>query len=105
MPWLEDLKFPRGYQMGTHKMFLPSNLKNHVGIVSFVFDGMNSDDLGMILDEDYDIAVRTGYHCAPYIHKYLHDESTLGTVRIGVSQFTTEDDVDQLIEALEELKE
>ncbi|MDY5474740.1 MAG: aminotransferase class V-fold PLP-dependent enzyme [Holdemanella porci] len=87
------------------KMFLPSNLKNHVGIVSFVFDGMNSDDLGMILDEDYDIAVRTGYHCAPYIHKYLHDESTLGTVRIGVSQFTTEDDVDQLIEALEELKE
>ena len=22
MPWLEDLKFPRGYQMGTHKKFL-----------------------------------------------------------------------------------
>ena len=21
MPWLEDLKFPRGYQMGTHKKF------------------------------------------------------------------------------------
>ena len=21
MPWLEDLKFPRGYQMGTHKIF------------------------------------------------------------------------------------
>lgn len=20
MPWLEDLKFPRGYQMGTHKI-------------------------------------------------------------------------------------
>jgi hypothetical protein len=22
MPWLEDLKFPRGYQMGTHKIKL-----------------------------------------------------------------------------------
>ena len=22
MPWLEDLKFPRGYQMGTHKLLL-----------------------------------------------------------------------------------
>ena len=22
MPWLEDLKFPRGYQMGTHKRIL-----------------------------------------------------------------------------------
>ena len=21
MPWLEDLKFPRGYQMGTHKQY------------------------------------------------------------------------------------
>ena len=21
MPWLEDLKFPRGYQMGTHKYY------------------------------------------------------------------------------------
>ena len=22
MPWLEDLKFPRGYQMGTHNFLL-----------------------------------------------------------------------------------
>ena len=34
MPWLEDLKFPRGYQMGTHKGLLKTplydmkNLKN-----------------------------------------------------------------------------
>ena len=31
---------------------------------------MNSNDVGTILDEDFDIAVRTGYHCAPYIHGY-----------------------------------
>lgn len=30
MPWLEDLKFPRGYQMGTHKKKL--NLLNEENI-------------------------------------------------------------------------
>ena len=57
----------------------------------------------MILDEDFDIAVRTGYHCAPYIHKYLKDESTLGTVRVGLGQFTNKQDIDQLINAIGEL--
>ena len=86
-------------------MFLPADLEKHIGIVSFTFDNMNSEDVGMILDEDFNIAVRTGYHCAPYIHKYLCDEGTLGTIRIGLGQFSTKMDIDQLITALEEMKE
>lgn len=85
------------------KMFLPKDRGVHVGIVSFVVDGYSSEDVGMILDEDFDIAVRTGYHCAPYIHKYLKDESSLGTVRVGLGQFTNKQDVDQLINAIDEL--
>lgn len=85
------------------RMFLPLNLEKHVGIVSFVINGFSSEDIGTILDEDFDIAVRTGYHCAPYIHKYLKDASTLGTVRIGIGQFTTREDINLLIKALEEI--
>lgn len=85
------------------KIFLPSNLEKHVGIVSILIEGFNSEDIGTILDEDFDIAVRTGYHCAPYIHKYLKDASSLGTVRIGISQFTTKDEIDILIKALKEI--
>ena len=87
------------------KTYLPGNSDRHVGIVSFTVDGMNSEDVGMILDEDFDIAVRTGYHCAPFIHKYLKDEGSLGTVRIGLGQFTTTSDIDCLIKALNELEE
>lgn len=50
------------------KMYLPNDLENHIGIVSLTVDGFSSEDIGIILDEDFDIAVRTGYHCAPYIH-------------------------------------
>lgn len=87
------------------KLFLPGNREQHVGIVSFIYEDMNSDDVGMILDEDYDIAVRTGYHCAPYIHDYLKDKSTLGTVRVGLGQFSTKEDIDSLVRALKEIDE
>ena len=87
------------------QMYLPKELTNHVGIVSFTYQGMASEDVGTILDDDYDIAVRTGYHCAPYIHEFLKDKSSLGTVRIGLSQFNSREDIDKLVNALEEIDE
>ena len=74
-----------------------------VGIVSFVVDGYLSSDVGSILDDEYDISVRTGYHCAPYIHEYLNDKEYGGTVRVGIGLYTTKTDIDRLIEALETL--
>lgn len=87
------------------KLYLPDDLDMHVGIVSFVLEGMNSEDVGMILDEDFDIAVRTGYHCAPYIHEFLQDKHTLGTVRVGLGQFNTKEDIDALVNALRDILE
>ena len=84
---------------GVRVIEYPSN-NLQVAVVSFIVDGYKSEDVGMILDEDFDIAVRTGYHCAPYIHKYLKDEPTLGTIRVGVGQYSTIDDIDELIKAL-----
>lgn len=94
---VEGLKSIRGI-----KIYLPDEEK-HTGILSFVCEGMNSNDIGEILDQDFDIAVRTGYHCAPYIHKYLKDERNVGTVRVGVGRYTSEEDLFKLIEALREL--
>lgn len=85
------------------KLYIPSNESCHVGIVSFSHVDYNSENLGIILDEDFDIAVRTGYHCAPLIHKYLKDTDSLGTVRIGLSNFTQIEDIDKLIDAINEI--
>ena len=59
--------------------------------------------MGILLDEKYGIAVRTGYHCAPLIHKYLKDKEYGGTVRVSLGPFTTEAELDVLAEALEEI--
>lgn len=74
-----------------------------IGIVSFTVDGYMSDEIGMILDDEYDIAVRTGFHCAPYIHEYLNDMSSGGTVRVGIGAYNTKEEIDTLIEALSTL--
>lgn len=81
----------------------PKDTEQRIGIVSIVFDNFASDDAGMILDEDFDIAVRTGYHCSPYIHKYLNDQSKRGTVRISLGQFNSLADINKLIVAIKDI--
>ena len=74
-----------------------------VGIISFVAEGYLSDDVGSILDDEFDIAVRTGYHCAPYIHEHLKDKPYGGTVRIGLGRYNTKEEINKLTEALDTL--
>lgn len=82
------------------KVLLPGDLDKHIGIVSFVVKDMNSNDVADILNDDFNIAVRAGYHCAPFIHKYLKDEGSLGTVRVGIGQFNTESDIKAVVKAI-----
>ena len=84
------------------KLLVPP-IGKRVGIVSFTVNSLKSDDVGTILDQDFDIAVRTGYHCAPYIHKYLRDENKMGTVRVSLGQYNTQEDIYSLISAIKEL--
>ena len=86
------------------RLFLPKNRDNHLAVISFVLEGWKSDDVGKILDLDFDIAVRTGFHCAPLIHSFLHDENNGGTIRIGIGRYNIEDDIDSLIDAIKELE-
>lgn len=78
------------------QMILPQG--DCVGVVSFVFAGYSSDNVGQILSS-MDIAVRTGLHCAPDAHRFLGTFPG-GTVRLSVGYFNTEADITALREAL-----
>ncbi len=73
------------------------------GIVSFNIDGFTSSDVGTILSEDYGICVRTGYHCAPYIHEFIDSNVYNGTVRVSIGIFNTKVEIDSLINAIKEV--
>ncbi len=73
-----------------------------VGTISFRCEAIPAPELGGILDQAFDIAIRPGLHCAPYVHRSLGTFPE-GTVRVSPGAFTTADDIDQLVEALREI--
>lgn len=84
-------------------LYLPENRNCHTSVLSINMKQYLSSEVGMILDRDYDIAVRTGYHCAPYIHEMIGTIEYQGTVRISLSYFNTDKDVEDIIQALSEI--
>jgi cysteine desulfurase family protein len=76
---------------------------NHNPVISFNVKGFEAGDVGTMLDVDYNIACRTGLQCAPLVHRHLGTEQMHGTVRFSIGPFTTEDDIDAAIEAVEEI--
>lgn len=69
-------------------------------VVSFTIPGETVSDVGFILQESYDIICRTGLHCAPKIFSCLKPSQT---VRISLSRFTTEEELNTLLEAVEDI--
>ena len=77
-------------------------VNQQLGIVSFIVEGYDSGEIGQILDDEFEIAVRTGYHCAPYVHD-IYGTGDTGTVRVSVGRYTTEEELIRLAEVLHKL--
>ena len=77
--------------------------QEYVGIVSCVMDDVSSDSAANIFEQQ-NISVRTGLHCAPLAHQFLGTYPA-GTIRFSVSYFTTDEDFQELQEALDFIEE
>ncbi len=77
--------------------------ENSVGVVSCLFDGYSSDEIGQVLSEN-NIAFRSGLHCAPYAHKFI-DTFPAGTVRFSVSYNTSYNDFKMISRILKFIEE
>ena len=73
----------------------------HAGIIAFNVKNVHSHDVAFILDS-YDVAVRSGHHCAQPLMNYLGIPSCC---RASFSIYNNEEDIDKLIEGLLKVKE
>ena len=73
---------------------------NQFGIVAFAVDNIQSEVVAYRLSEEFSICVRGGLHCAPLMHRAL--QST-GLVRVSLSAFNNETEVDYFLRAVEKL--
>jgi cysteine desulfurase family protein len=85
-----------------HEVFGHRDFARRVGTISFRTSALAAAELGGILDEAFDIAVRPGLHCAPYIHRAIGTYPD-GTVRVSPGPFNTAGDIDALANALAEV--
>jgi cysteine desulfurase/selenocysteine lyase len=70
--------------------------KNKASVLSFIVNGLNALDIGIMLDT-HGVAVRTGQHCT----EPLMDKLCIpGTVRVSFAFYNTKEEVDVFIKAL-----
>jgi len=101
--FLTSLKRPERLSWyGADRVIADRNGEGRVGLVSTNVAGFAPAEVGAILDEQFDIAVRPGLHCAPYAHQHL-GTFPQGTVRLSVGILTTADDMRQAAVALDEI--
>lgn len=75
--------------------------KTRVNLISFIFDGLNSNDIGQILDQ-LGIAVRVGHHCTqPLMRRF----NVPATIRASFGVYNSADDVDKLVKGLKKAEE
>ena len=77
--------------------------REYVGIVSCLIDEISSDSAGSVFDHQ-GIALRTGLHCAPLAHQFIGTYPA-GTIRFSVNYFTSEQDFEELRNALDYIEE
>ncbi|MBN2430204.1 MAG: aminotransferase class V-fold PLP-dependent enzyme [Acidobacteria bacterium] len=86
-------------------LYCLNDLADHISVLTFNVDGLEALNTGTILDVDYNIACRTGLHCAPLVHEQIGTAEIHGSVRFGIGPFNTEEHIRTAIDAVREIAE
>lgn len=73
--------------------------KYSVPVISFNIEGFESEETASILNRKFNIAVRSGLHCAPMAHSFYKTENS-GTVRAVMSAFSNMNQVNYFANAI-----
>lgn len=80
----------------------PEDPQKIVGVISFNIKDIPGEEIAFKLDQEYDIMIRVGFHCAPTAHKVMGTYE-IGAMRIGIGYFNTKKDIDILVSALKNI--
>ncbi len=85
------------------RIYCCESLDNHLSTVTMNVEGMDAANVGTWLDVDYNVATRTGLHCAPLVHQQIGTVAIKGAVRFSIGPFNTEGHIDHAVNAVAEI--
>jgi len=77
----------------------PLNPSERTSLVSFHIEGLDTQDIGIRLEDDFDIMTRCGAHCAPSAHR-IAGTYPAGAVRVSPGYFNTVSDIEVFLGAI-----
>lgn len=83
-------------------LYCAEGAPDRLPVLSCNIEDKVAEDVGTILDVDYDIATRTGLHCAPLLHEDI-GTAPKGTVRFSIGVFNTKEHVERAVTAMKEI--
>ncbi|CCU80666.1 Cysteine desulfurase [Halanaerobium saccharolyticum subsp. saccharolyticum DSM 6643] len=84
------------------KVYGKKDIENRTAVTAFNLDGYSSNQLAFKMQNEYDIQLRGGLHCAPLLHKFLGTDNQ-GMLRISPGYFNTEAEVNEFLNIIETL--
>lgn len=84
-------------------LYCANGSENRNPVLCFNIKGFEAADVGTMLDVDYEIACRTGLHCAPKVHELINTVDIHGAVRLSIGPFNTMEHIDAAIEAVKDI--
>ncbi len=91
------------YDIGNVTLYGPGPGQPRGPLAAFNIGGLSSAEVAGRLDRDYDIASRSGLHCAPGAHHLMGTLQHGGAVRLSIGPFNSEADIDDTIAAVAEI--
>ncbi len=82
----------------------PTSALNRGAAISFNLRHYDPAEVGFLLDQQHQISLRIGLHCAPDAHRAI-GTYPLGTVRVSPGYFTTDSEIDTFLAAVQSLAE
>ncbi len=81
------------------RFYGPSDSHCKTAVTAMNITGVNCEETALLLNDEFGIAVRAGFHCSPLAHKTIGTYNC-GCVRICPGFYTTEKEIDEVIEAV-----
>lgn len=80
----------------------PNDAKAMTSVVSCTVAGSRVSDVGLRLDDEFEILCRVGLHCAPAAHRTIGSFPE-GTIRLAPGALTTLDEIETVVDAMQQI--